>query len=77
MPPAVRMTNLGIRQVSQDVIEAAKSFGCTNRQRLFMVEMPLARPTIMAGLNQTIMLALIDGSYSFNDWCRGTWAKSS
>lgn len=58
MPPAVRMTNLGIRQVSEDVIEAAKSFGCTSRQRLFMVEMPLARPTIMAGLNQTIMLAL-------------------
>lgn len=58
MPPAVRLTNLGIRQVPGDVIEAAQSFGCTGRQMLFKVQIPLAMPTILAGLNQTIMLSL-------------------
>lgn len=58
MPPVVRLTNLGIRQVPKDVIEAAKAFGATGRQRLFKVEVPLAMPTILAGLNQTIMLSL-------------------
>lgn len=58
MPPAVRLTNLGIRQVPGDVIEAARSFGCTGNQMLFKVQIPLAMPTILAGLNQTIMLAL-------------------
>ena len=58
MPPAVRLTNLGIRQVPGDVIEAAQSFGCTGRQMLFKVQVPLAMPTILAGLNQTIMLSL-------------------
>lgn len=58
MPPIVRLTNLGIRQVTADVVEAAKSFGATPSQLLFKVQVPLAIPTIMAGLNQTIMLAL-------------------
>lgn len=57
-PPAIRLTNLGIRQVSPDVIEAARSFGTTNRQLLFKVQIPMAVPTIMAGINQTIMMAL-------------------
>jgi glycine betaine/proline transport system permease protein len=58
MPPVVRLTNLGIRQVPKDVIEAAQAFGSTSRQLLFKVQMPLAMPTILAGLNQTIMLSL-------------------
>lgn len=58
MPPAVRLTNLGIRQVPKEVIEAALSFGCTQKQLLYKVQLPLAMPTILAGLNQTIMLAL-------------------
>lgn len=58
MPPVVRLTNLGIRQVPSDVVEAAKSFGSTPSQLLFKVQLPLAVPTIMAGLNQTIMLSL-------------------
>ena len=58
MPPVVRLTNLGIRQVPGDVVEAAKSFGSTPSQLLFKVQIPLAVPTIMAGLNQTIMLSL-------------------
>ncbi len=58
MPPVVRLTNLGIRQVPEDVVEAARAFGSTPAQLLFKVQMPLAVPTIMAGLNQTIMLSL-------------------
>jgi glycine betaine/proline transport system permease protein len=58
MPPVVRLTNLGIRQVPEDVIEAAKSFGSTPRQMLVKVQIPLAMPTILAGVNQTIMLSL-------------------
>lgn len=57
-PPAVRMTALGIRQVPSDVVEASKAFGSTTRQLLFKVQLPLAIPTIMAGVNQAIMLAL-------------------
>lgn len=57
-PPAVRMTTLGIRQVPEDVIEASKAFGTTARQLLFKVQLPLGLPTIMAGVNQSIMLAL-------------------
>jgi len=57
-PPAVRLTNLGIRQVPGDVVEAARAFGSTPRQVLLKVELPLALPTILAGVNQTIMLAL-------------------
>lgn len=58
MPPIVRLTNLGIRQVPKDVIEAARSFGSTSSQLLFKVQVPLAIPTVLAGLNQTIMLSL-------------------
>ncbi len=58
LPPAVRLTSLGIRQVPSDMREAAISFGSTGSQILFKVELPVALPTIMAGINQTIMLAL-------------------
>ncbi|MDZ7791389.1 MAG: proline/glycine betaine ABC transporter permease [Xanthomonadales bacterium] len=58
MPPAVRLTNLGIRQVNEEQIEAGLAFGCTRRQLLTKVQLPLAMPSIMAGVNQTIMLAL-------------------
>ena len=56
--PAVRLTNLGIRQVPGDVVEAAKAFGSTSGQMLMKVQLPMALPTILAGINQTIMLAL-------------------
>jgi len=58
LPPAVRLTNLGIRQVPSEIREAALSFGSSPRQLLFKAELPVAMPTIMAGVNQTIMLAL-------------------
>jgi glycine betaine/proline transport system permease protein len=58
MPPAIRLTTLGIRQVPPELVEAADAFGSTPRQKLFKVQLPLAMPTIMAGINQTIMLAL-------------------
>jgi glycine betaine/proline transport system permease protein len=58
MPPAVRLTNLGIRQVNREHVEAGQAFGCTDRQLLFKVQLPLAKPSIMAGINQTLMLAL-------------------
>ena len=58
MPPVVRLTSLGIRQVAPDVVEASRSFGSTPSQLLFKVQIPLAMPTILAGLNQTIMLSL-------------------
>ncbi len=58
MPPVVRMTNLGIRQVPSDLIEAADSYGSTSWQKLVKVQLPLARKTIMSGVNQTLMLAL-------------------
>ena len=57
-PPVVRLTNLGIREVPEEVVEASRSFGATTRQTLLKVELPVALPTIMAGVNQTIMLAL-------------------
>ena len=58
LPPLVRLTNLGIRQVPGDLVEAARAFGTSPRQLLFKVQLPLAMPTIMAGINQTLMLAL-------------------
>jgi glycine betaine/proline transport system permease protein len=58
MPPAVRLTQLGIKQVPQEVVEAAQSYGATPRQLLFKVQLPIAMPTILAGVNQTIMLSL-------------------
>lgn len=58
MPPAVRMTNLGIKEVPNDLVEAADSFGSTPKQKLFELELPMAKPSIMAGINQTLMLTL-------------------
>jgi glycine betaine/proline transport system permease protein len=58
VPPLIRLTDLGIRQVDGEVVEAARAFGATDRQLLFGVELPLALPSIMAGINQTIMMAL-------------------
>lgn len=58
VPPLIRLTNIGIRQVSEETIEAAQSFGSTPGQMLWEVQVPLAMPTILAGVNQSIMLAL-------------------
>jgi glycine betaine/proline transport system permease protein len=58
MPPSARLTQLGITQVPPDVVEAARAFGSTPRQLLWRVQLPLALPTILAGVNQTIMLSL-------------------
>ncbi len=58
LPPIVRLTNLGIRLVDADVMEAATSFGANYKQRLWGVQVPLALPNIFAGVNQTIMMAL-------------------
>ena len=58
LPPIVRLTSLGIRQVAQNAIEAADMFGSTPRQKLLKVELPLARASIMAGINQTVMMVL-------------------
>jgi glycine betaine/proline transport system permease protein len=58
IPPIIRLTNLGIRLVDRSVLEAADAFGSSGWQRLKNVQMPLALPTIMAGINQTIMMAL-------------------
>ena len=58
LPPTVRFTNLAIRQIPTELIEASDSFGGTGKQKLFKVELPLAKNTILAGVNQTIMLAL-------------------
>jgi glycine betaine/proline transport system permease protein len=58
MPPVIRLTALGIMQVPHQLIEASDAFGSTPAQKLFKVQLPLALPTIMAGINQTIMLAL-------------------
>ncbi len=58
VPPVIRLTNLGIRQVSPETVEAARSFGATPFQILTKVQVPMALPTIMAGINQTTMMAL-------------------
>jgi glycine betaine/proline transport system permease protein len=58
MPPVVRLTSLGIRQVNKEQVEAGITFGCTPMQVLFKVQIPGAMPSIMAGINQTIMMAL-------------------
>ncbi len=57
-PPLVRLTNLGLREVRADLVEAADAFGVSPFRRLWSIELPLARPTIMAGINQTVMLSL-------------------
>ncbi|WP_419658448.1 ProW: glycine betaine/L-proline ABC transporter, permease protein [Desulfosarcina variabilis str. Montpellier] len=58
LPPIIRLTCLGIRQVHPELVEAAQAFGATRSQVLIRVQVPLAMPTILAGLNQTIMMAL-------------------
>ncbi len=58
IPPMIRLTNLGIRQVDPDTVEAARSFGATSRQLLLKVQLPMAMPSIMTGVNQTVMMAL-------------------
>jgi glycine betaine/proline transport system permease protein len=58
MPPAIRFTCLGIRQIPAELVECSTAFGATRMQRLFKLDLPLAAPTIMAGINQTVMLAL-------------------
>ncbi|MCW8915536.1 MAG: proline/glycine betaine ABC transporter permease [Magnetovibrio sp.] len=58
IPPVIRLTNLGIRLVDKEVLEAATAYGASPSQRLWGVQLPLAVPTIMAGVNQTIMMAL-------------------
>ncbi|MCB9007534.1 MAG: ABC transporter permease subunit [Ardenticatenaceae bacterium] len=58
LPPAIRLTNLGIRQASPEAVEAAQAFGSTSRQLLLKVQLPLALPSIMTGINQTVMMVL-------------------
>lgn len=58
LPPAVRLTSLGIRSVPNDVVEAGRAFGATEKQILYKIELPLAMPTILTGVNQVILLAL-------------------
>ncbi|WP_336784586.1 ABC transporter permease [Paenibacillus sp. MMO-177] len=58
VPPTIRLTNLGIRQVPAELVEAADAFGSTPNQKLFKLQLPMALPTMMAGINQTIMLSL-------------------
>jgi glycine betaine/proline transport system permease protein len=58
VPPIIRLTDLGIKLVDKEVLEAADAYGCSRWQKLTKVQMPLALPTIMAGINQTIMMAL-------------------
>lgn len=58
IPPTIRLTHLGINQVSGELVEAADAFGSTSMQKLFKVQLPLALPTVMSGINQTIMLSL-------------------
>ena len=58
LPPMVRLTNLGIRQVQEELVEAGYAFGCTRRQVLLEIQIPLAMPTIMVGINQSLMLSL-------------------
>lgn len=58
LPPTVRFTELGLKEIDGELIEAADAFGSTGAQKLFKVELPLATPTMMAGVNQTVMLAL-------------------
>ena len=58
VPPVIRLTNVGIRTVDKEAVEASKAFGATARQVLFDVQLPLAKPSIMVGINQTTMMAL-------------------
>jgi len=59
IPPLIRFTNLGIRMVNSEMVEAGRAFGATNRQLLWEVQLPLALPTILGGLNQTVLMAMV------------------
>ncbi len=73
--PTIRMTNLGIQEVPKELIEASDAFGSTSSQKLFKVQLPLATPTIMAGVNQSIMLGSVNGCYGFISWGTWTWSR--
>ena len=73
MPPIVRLTNLGIRLVDKEILEAADAFGASYWQRLLGVQMPLALPNIFAGVNQTIMMGPGHGGHCLNDRGEGSW----
>ncbi|MGF7160869.1 glycine betaine/proline transport system permease protein [Rhodoligotrophos appendicifer] len=59
IPPLIRFTNLGIRMVNEEMVEAGRAFGATERQLLWEVQLPLALPTILGGLNQTVLIAMV------------------
>src|SRR5690606_4438184 len=59
VPPLIRFTNLGIRMVDTEMVEAGRAFGATERQLLWEVQLPLALPTILGGLNQTVLMAMV------------------
>ncbi len=69
VPPLIRLTDLGIRLVDREVLEASRAFGATSRQQLFGVQLPLAMPNIMAGINQTTMMALSMVVIASMIWC--------
>ena len=77
LPPLIRLTNLGIRQVPEDLIEAGRSFGADPKQMLFRVQIPVAMPTIMAGIKPNINVSTFYGSYSFYDSRWGTWSDGT
>ena len=76
LPPVVRLTNLGIRQVPATTVEAAQSYGSTRLQMLYKIKIPLAMPSIMLGINQTIMMALGLAVSCGVHWCRWPWGTS-
>ena len=81
VPPMIRLTNLGIRGVQPSAIEAARAFGSTRSQMLFKVQLPLALPSVMTGVNQTIMMALsmgvIAASSARAGWGARCWSRFS
>ena len=77
LPPVIRLTDLGIRLVDSDVIEAANAYGSSGWQRLIHVQLPLALPTIMAGVNQTIMMALSMVVVASMIGVQGLWPASA